>query len=182
MLYDITRELFSAQTYPGDTKPAYRRVCDLATGGECTLSDVTMCAHNGTHMDAPSHFIEGGKTIEQIDLSRCVGRCAVRAFVGEVRPADLAGISAERLLLKGNCSLAADGAAFAAEKFLLVGTEMLSVGDAQVHTLLLRAETAVLEGLDLSAVPEGEYELIALPVKWGGLDGAPVRAVLRIRQ
>ena len=70
----------------------------------------------------------------------------------------------------------------AAEKFLLVGTELLSVGDAEIHKILLRAEVAVLEGLDLSAVPEGEYGLIALPAKWGGLDGAPVRAVLRTLQ
>ena len=179
MLYDISRELFSAQTYPGDTKPRFRRVSDIAAGGECTLSDVELCAHNATHMDAPSHFVGGGKTIEKISLSRCVGRCAVRAFAGEVGAAELAGISAERLLLKGNCSLTAAGAAYAAQKFLLVGTELLSAGDAEIHKILLGAEVAVLEGLDLSAVPEGEYELIALPAKWGGLDGAPVRAVLR---
>lgn len=182
MLYDITRELFSAQTYPGDTRPTWRRVSDIAQGGECTLSDVAMCAHNGTHIDVPAHFIAGGKTVEQLDLSRCMGRCAVRAFAREVRAADLAGISAERLLFKGNCRLTAEAAAYAAEKFLLVGTELLSVGDAEIHKILLGAEVAVLEGLDLSAVPEGEYGLIALPAKWGGLDGAPVRAVLRTLQ
>ena len=179
MFYDITRDLFFAEVYPGDTKPSFRRVLDIAKGDGCTLSDVELCAHNATHMDAPVHFIERGKTVEAIELSRCIGRCAVRAFAGKVSAAGLAGISAERLLFKGNCSLTAEGAAYAAEKFLLVGTELLSVGDAEIHRILLNAEVAVLEGLDLTAVPEGEYELIALPVKWGGLDGAPVRAVLR---
>ena len=179
MLYDISRELFSAETYPGDTRPGFRRVSDLAAGGACTLSVVTLCAHNATHMDAPAHFVRGGKTIESIELSRCIGRCEVRTFAGQVEAAQIAGIGGERLLLRGNCALTEEAAALAAEKFVLIGTEQLSIGDAAVHARLLGAEVAVLEGLDLAAVPDGEYELIALPVKWGGLDGSPVRAVLR---
>lgn len=179
MIYDISRELFSSDTYPGDTKPSPRRVSDIKNGDECTVTDVTLCAHNGTHMDAPAHYIPDGKTVESIELDRCMGKCAVRAFAGEVSAAQLCGIRAERLLLKGDCRLSEEAALCAAEKFLLVGTQALSVGGVKVHAALLKRETAVLEGLALSSVPEGEYELIALPVKWGGLDGAPVRAVLR---
>lgn len=179
MFYDITRELFSAPTYPGDTRPSYRRVSEIARGDECTLTDVALCAHNATHMDAPAHFVAGGKTAEALALSRCCGTCAVRTFAGELRAEDLRGIRAKRLLMKGKYTVTPEAARRMREKFLLVGTQKLSVGGGEVHRILLGGEVAVLEGLDLSAVPDGRYRLYAFPVKWGGCDGAPVRAVLQ---
>ena len=84
MYYDITQEVFSAAVYPGDTPPSYRRARDMARGDGCTVTDLTMCAHNGTHADAPSHFVKGGRTAERLELSRFAGRCAVRSFAGAV--------------------------------------------------------------------------------------------------
>lgn len=172
-MIDITQELFSGNVYEGDTVPSYRRVRTHEMDGY-SLTDVTFCAHNGTHLDAPSHFIQGGKTADQVSLSRLVGKCTVysqRNIPFDDLPA--------RLLIKGAFSLSAGQAERIAEKCLLIGCEAQSVGDERIHRVLLGAEVAVLEGLDLSAAEEGEYELIALPLKLGGSDGAPVRAVLK---
>ena len=150
-------------------------------GDGCNLTDIEMCAHNGTHADAPSHFIEGGKSIDRTELSRYLGECAVRAFGKWVRAEDLEGVDAPRLLIKGECVISDEAAARMCGKFLLVGVEMQSVGGETVHKILLGGEVAVLEGLRLAEVPEGTYFLSALPVKLGGADGAPVRAVLMTR-
>ena len=182
MYYDITQEVFSAAVYPGDTPPSYRRARDMARGDGCTVTDLTMCAHNGTHADTPSHFVKGGRTAERLELSRFAGRCAVRSFAGAVTAGALAAVCAPRLLIKGGGELCEEAARAAVQKFLLVGTEGLSVGSNEVHRILLEAEVAVLEGLVLADVPEGEYELFAFPLKLGGADGAPVRAVLRPRE
>lgn len=91
----------------------------------------------------------------------------------------LEGIEAPRLLIKGACIVSEDAAKAMREKFMLVGVEAQTVGSPQVHKILLGAEVAVLEGLALGGVPDGKYELFAFPLKLGGADGAPVRAVLR---
>lgn len=181
MIYDITQEVFSGKVYPGDTPPSCRKVKSIAAGDGCNLTDIEMCAHNGTHADAPSHFIEGGKSIDRTELSRYLGECAVRAFGKRVRAEDLEGVDAPRLLIKGECVISDEAAARMCGKFLLVGVEMQSVGGETVHKILLGGEVAVLEGLRLAEVPDGTYFLSALPVKLGGADGAPVRAVLMTR-
>lgn len=176
-MIDITQELFSGRVYPGDTPPSFSRASDMAKGDECTVTDLSMCAHNGTHVDAPAHFIAGGKAADALGLSRFYGPCAVRALPGGLAGA-LAGVGAPRLLIKGPFALREEDARALAARFVLVGCEAQSIGDAAVHRILLGAEVAVLEGLDLSAAPEGEYTLCAFPLKLGGADGAPVRAVL----
>lgn len=177
MFFDITKELFASEVYPGDTRPERRAAAAYAEHGY-SLTDVTLCSHNGTHVDAPSHFIEGGKTAEQIDLARTCGACAVVSVRGEVTPELLSSYSVPRILLHGECEITPRAAEWIRKNLLLVGTDMLSVGDERVHKILLSAEVAVLEGLELCGVPNGIYRLIAFPVKWGGCDGAPVRAVL----
>lgn len=172
-MIDITQELFSGKVFDGDTAPSYSRVRTHDADGY-SLTDVTFCAHNGTHLDAPSHFIQGGKTAELVSLSRLMGCCKVCSQ--ENIPFD--DLPA-RLLIRGAFSLSAVQAERIAEKCLLIGCEAQSIGDEVIHRILLGAEVAVLEGLDLSAAEEGEYELIALPMKLGGADGAPVRAVLK---
>lgn len=172
-MIDITQELFSGKVFDGDTAPSYRRVRSYERDGY-SLTDVTFCAHNGTHLDAPSHFIQGGKTADQVILSRLVGKCAV-CSQRNIPFNDLP----ERLVIKGTFCLTVGQAEQIAERCLLIGCEEQSVGDESIHRILLGAEVAVLEGLDLSEAEEGEYELIALPMKLGGADGAPVRAVLR---
>ena len=179
MYYDITQEVFSSKVYPGDTPPSFTRPQDMRKGDGCTVTDIAMCAHNGTHVDAPAHFILGGKTVDSLDLSRMAGRCAVCAFGKRIEAADIAGVTAPRLLIKGACEIAPAAAAAMREKFLLVGVEMQSVGSAEVHRILLGGEVAILEGAVLADVAEGEYELFAFPIKLGGADGAPGRAVLK---
>lgn len=174
MFYDITQEVFSGAVYPGDSAPAYRRAQDIARGDLCTVTDFSMCAHNGTHADAPAHFLAGGATVECLPPEVFVGRCAVLSAEQAMRAPSLP----PRVLCRGGALTPKQARALAA-RVRLVGVEAQSVGDAQVHALLLGAGVAVLEGLVLTDVPDGEYELIALPLKLGGADGAPVRAVLR---
>lgn len=178
MIYDVTQELFAGKVYPGDTPPSFTRVKDMQRGDSCTVTDLHMCAHNGTHADAPSHFVAGGKNIEETQLSRYLGDCAVYSFGKRVEAEDIDKIDTARLLIKGNCEISYEAAERICAKCLLVGVEMQSVGDDRVHKILLGGEVALLEGLCLADVPEGEYFLCALPLKLGGADGAPVRAVL----
>ena len=173
-MIDITQELFSGKVYPGDTLPSFCRVRSFEKGDGYSLTDLSLCAHNGTHLDAPSHFVPGGKTVEQISLDRLIGRCTVRDGASP----DLCEQDAPRLLIKGAFSLTPEQAQMLARRVLLLGCEAQSIGDARVHRILLDAEVAILEGLALSSVKEGEYHLIALPMKLGKSDGAPVRAVL----
>ena len=178
MLYDISRNLFSVKPYPGDTEPVLRRVQSIRDGAEYALSDVTLCVHNATHMDAPSHFIEGGKTVEKISLESCIGGCEVKS-VKKIKKEGIAAVLAERLLLRGELSKNEAAEIAAAKRFVLIGTDAQSIGNAEVHRILLGADIVILEGLNLNNISDGKYELIAFPVKWEGSEGAPVRAVLR---
>ncbi len=148
------------------------------------MTRLTLSAHNATHLDAPYHFIDEGKTIEQLDLHRCIGPCRV------VDPSHLSMDELEtflsackRILFKGDTVITMELAQlFNRHQLLLIGVEGQSVGpeDAPmaVHLELLREEVVLLEGLVLSEVPEGAYFLSAAPLKLGGSDGAPCRAVL----
>lgn len=178
MWIDITQELFSSEVYPGDTPPEFRRVSTVEKDG-CMVTDITMCAHNGTHIDAPAHFLSGGRTVDRLDLSRCAGTCEVRTFSKVLTAEDAEKITAKRLLLRGDCSVSAEAANILRKKLLLLGIQAQSVGDAAVHKSLLSADVILLEGLVLQDVEDGAYELFAFPLKLGGCDGAPVRAVLR---
>ena len=165
----------------------------MADGAVCNLTAFRMCAHNGTHVDAPFHFIDSGKTIDQVDLCRFIGWAYVAEHSGPVTAADAAAIlekarkanqsAAERILVKGPAVMTGEGAAVLAEAGVrLFGNESQSVGpeDApmKVHLIMLEADIVLLEGIQLSAVPEGVYLLNAAPLNLGGSDGAPCRAVL----
>ena len=178
MWIDITQELFSSEVYPGDTPPAIRRVSTVEKDG-CMVTDLTMCAHNGTHIDAPAHFLAGGMTVDKIDLSLCAGICEVCTFSGVLTAEDAEKVTAKRLLLRGDCSVSKEAANILRKKLLLLGIRAQSVGDETVHKSLLSAGVVLLEGLALQGVEDGTYELFAFPLKLGGCDGAPVRAVLR---
>lgn len=185
-IYDITQEVFSGKVYPGDPEPSYERVMSISKGDVCNLTKISMCAHNATHLDAPRHFYDNGKTVEQIDLSRCIGPCTVIDFDEETSPEDMIkvlGTCQKRLLLKGSGHVTLELAKlFNQYGILLVGIEGQSVGPADspmpVHLELLGQEVVLLEGLVLADVTPGEYFLSAAPVKFGGSDGAPCRAVL----
>lgn len=191
MIIDISQEVFSCRTFPGDPAPERRSVLSIADGDVCNLTAFSMCAHNGTHIDAPYHFIQDGRTVTQTDLSAFVGTCYVAGHDGEVSAADAEEIlkrarklrAAERILIAGKAVVTAEAArVFASEGILLLGNESQTVGPEdsprEVHLILLGAGVVLLEGIVLTGVPEGRYFLSAAPLHLGGCDGAPCRAYL----
>ena len=188
IIYDISQEVFSCMVYPGDPKPEKRTVGSTAAGDLYNLTAFSMCAHNGTHVDAPFHFLGDGKTVDQMDLEVFVGECFVARHEGNVTASDAAAIlekaeGAERILIAGNATVTGEAArVFAESPLKLIGNESQTVGpdDApmQVHLILLGKGIALLEGVVLKGVPEGRYFLSAAPLNLGGADGAPCRAYL----
>ena len=192
-LYDVSQEVFSSSVYPGDPIPERRILSSMEKGALYNLTAFSMCAHNGTHIDAPYHFIKEGKTVDEIPLFRVVGRCAVASFEGNVTASDMAALlsrvtavspdAAKRILVKGKAELSLEAAKLLAETGIyLYGNESQTVGpeDAPmaVHRVLLGEEVILLEGIRLSDVPDGLYTLVAAPLSLGGADGAPCRAIL----
>lgn len=187
-LYDISQEVFSCAVYPGDPKPERAVLCATAAGDLYNLTAFSMCAHNGTHIDAPFHFLPWGKTVEQLPLDTFVGECFVARREGEVTGVDARAIleSAEgtgRILIAGKAVVTLPAAeVFGAAGIRLLGVESQSVGPEEapmaVHLALLGKGVTLLEGLVLEGVPEGRYFLSAAPLKLAGADGAPTRAML----
>ena len=191
MIIDISQEVFSCKVFPGDPSPKMTRTMSIGDGSEYNLTDISMCVHNGTHVDAPFHFINDGKTIDKTELSLYVGDCCVIRREGELTSADVVDImesareagAAKRILIAGNAVVTSDAArAFAQSGICLIGNESQTVGpeDApkEVHLILLGAGIVLLEGIVLTDVPEGRYFLSAAPLNLGGCDGAPCRAYL----
>lgn len=185
-LYDITRELFSSNVYPGDPKPEYERILEVKKGDACNLTYLKMCAHNGTHMDAPRHFLEEGKSIDELSLEQVMGACTVLEYKGNLdgkTAAEMIEGKGKKLLWKGGVIFTESAAkAFVQAGIELVGVESQTVGPedspAAVHKILLGAGMAILEGLCLKEVQPGNYFLCAQPLKLADCDGAPCRAVL----
>ena len=174
MIYDITQELFTSSVYPGDTKPECIAVRRMEDGELYNLSDIKMCAHNGTHVDAPRHFVRDGVGIDELALDIFVGRCRIVSS-----PEELFCFENERLLLRGRNELPLSVAeALSTRSIKLLGIEGQSVGNASVHQTLLGNGIVLLEGIRLDGIPDGEYTLFAAPLKLGGCDGAPCRAIL----
>lgn len=187
-IYDISQEVFSCAVYPGDPKPEKHTIYSTETGDLYNMSAFAMCAHNGTHVDAPFHFLPDGRKVDQMDLEVFVGDCFVARHEGDVGAADAVSIlgkanGAQRILIAGKATVTAEAAeVFAAENIKLLGNEGQSVGpeDApmQVHLILLKQGIALLEGIVLTDVSEGRYFLSAAPLNLAGADGAPCRAYL----
>ena len=187
-LYDISQEVFSCAVYTGDPAPEKQQLAATAAGDLYNLTAFSMCAHNGTHIDAPFHFLDGGKTVDQLPLEVFAGECYVTSHRGDVTADDARAIlnkaqGIPRLLLSGPLTVTAEAAeVFAAAGLCLLGNEGQTVGpqDApmQVHKILLSSGIALLEGILLTNVPEGRYFLSAAPLNLAGADGAPCRAYL----
>ena len=179
--------------YPGDPPVRVTRLSEADGGGSYALSRLTLGTHSGTHIDPPAHLIPGGSTVDQLDLSACIGPAFVLGLSGDglIAPADLDAVpdGTERLLLRtggppiGGRALGAEAASRLVQRGLrLVGIDSLSVEPADtpgtVHHLLLGADIVILEGLELALAPTGPSTLICLPLRIAGGDGAPARALL----
>ncbi len=204
-IYDISRTIFPGMAvWPGD--PAFEIIPkgSLAEGSPVNVTHLSLGAHTGTHVDAPYHFTEDGDTLEKVDLAAYWGPAQVVTVSkesGPLFPADFAGVDlgrAPRLLVHSKVS-SADPRVFQnefvypspeladrlnAHGVVLFGSDapsMDAVGAEELtgHHALQRNGILILEGLDLSDVPDGVYELAAFPLKILGGDGSPVRAVLR---
>jgi len=191
MILDISQELFSCRVFPGDPAPKRERISSMEDGAAYNLTALSLCAHNGTHADAPFHFLREGKTVGELDPAIFLGPAFVYTCAGELtgeRAEALLGLAArcgagQRLLLRGDCVVTAEAArVFAASPLRLLGVESQTVGPEEapmeVHLILLGADKVLLEGLRLGRVPDGRYFLSALPLNLGEADGAPCRAVL----
>jgi arylformamidase len=202
-LYDITLPMQSSLAlWPGDTPYDFHLVDKMSQGASINVGMVTMSVHTGTHADAPFHFLEGGATIDALDPALYIGPAFVVDLSGRpaIHCADIQDIDltqTPRLLLKTNAwtdltrfpetipVMDADVPAYLqAQGVRLIGLDLPSVDalhskDLPNHRALATCGIHILESLWLSEVPEGRYELLALPMKLVGADGAPVRALLR---
>lgn len=191
MLYDISQPVFECDIFPGDPKPERKIICGIENGDLYNLTEFSMCAHNGTHVDAPLHFIRDGKGIGEICLNKFIGKAYVISHEGEVTAQDAAKIldaaaaggAPKRILIKGRAVVSLEAAkVFAAAGVDLIGNESQTIGPEEapmaVHLVLLDAEAVLLEGIRLEHVPEGAYLLNCAPLNLGTADGAPCRATL----
>ena len=192
-IYDISQEVFGCQVYPGDTTPKKRVISSMKKGDLYNLTAFSMCAHNGTHIDAPFHFIKDGKTVDSVSLNTFIGMGYVAEYNGIVSADDATEIlekakkqnseAAKRILIKGDAEVSAEAAKVVAESnILLLGNESQTVGPEnapmEVHLILLGAGAVLLEGIRLAEVSEGVYFLNAAPLNLSGADGSPCRAIL----
>lgn len=207
IIYDVSLSLESGMpVWPGDADPRFEQYSFIDKGDIVNSTAIRSSAHVGTHVDAPRHLFNEGKTIDEIPLDILIGEAEV-IDMHEAKQIDRQALTSinlplcSRLLFKTRnskhwktprhrfkpdfVSLTGDGAKFLIEKEIrLVGIDYLSIdlfdaGDLTAHKTLLGNEVVVIEGLDLSGVPPGKYELICLPIKIMGADGAPARIVLK---
>lgn len=191
--------------WPGDPTPRFQRILDLARGDACTVSTLDMSAHTGTHIDAPLHYLRAGKSLDALPLDAAIGRARVIALDD---PVSIAADElrrhrirrGERLLFKtANSSrcwgtdwfiedfvhVSTPAARFLAERRVrTVGVDYLSVGafrngGEETHRTLLEAGIWIIEGLNLARAEPGRYDLVCLPLRLAGAEGAPARAILR---
>ncbi len=188
MIIDISQEITKCNVYKGDPSPKINKISDIENGDLYNLSEFSMCAHNGTHVDAPSHFIEKGKTIDQIPLDYFIGECIVYTYNGLIEKEEALKIlskakSIDKILIKGNAIITESAAkVFKYANLKLIGNESQSVGPIdspmEVHKILLEKNIVLLEGINLKNVEDGIYFLCAQPLNIKGIEGSPCRAIL----
>ncbi len=192
--------------WPGDPHPALTSLARISEGDLANVTHLSLCAHTGTHIDAPYHFLADGSTLESISLETLIGRVYVIAFpdvsiitAGDLRSAEIPD-NVQRILFKTSNSglwergdnefktefvaIAPDAATWLVNRNIkLVGVDYLSVApfsDPQpTHQILLRAGIVIVEGLNLASIAVGQYTLYCLPLKFEGIDGAPARVILK---
>jgi len=206
-IYDVTVAVSEGvPIYEGDPRVEIESVRSIAGGDNANVSHLCLGAHTGTHVDAPNHFIDGTRRVEDLEIQKLVGPCrviAVDSSVTSIEPADVGNLNGvERVLFK-TCNsafwnepekgfrtdftyISGDTARMLADAGVkLVGIDYLSVekfgsNDFVTHITLLKSEIVIVEGLDLREVAPGDYEIFCLPLKYvGGTgDGAPARTIL----
>jgi arylformamidase len=209
-IYDVTFPI-SAETpiYEGDPPAEIKTMHSMEMGAPANVSQICCGVHTSTHVDAPVHFVEGARRVDELELEKLIGDCRIVELsedVMSIEPHHLENLeTTERVLFKTRNSaflnepekgfrkdftyISPEAARVLVEKNIkLVGIDYLSVErfgseDFATHTILLEKEVVIIEGLDLREVPAGDYELICLPLKYigGAGDGAPARTVLRSR-
>jgi len=204
-IYDISVTLDAdTPVYEGDSPIEIIAKERMDNGGKMNITQLYMSAHSGTHIDAPFHFNQNGKKIDELPLEIFFGTAQVikvtaeSGFVTRAELIDLVAPRTERLLIKtansklwgnstfvkGFVALSLEAAFFLVEKKIkLVGIDYLSVesfysNDNAVHRMLFENSVVALEGLNLTDVPPGTYQLICLPLRIKGGDGSPTRAIL----
>jgi arylformamidase len=205
-IYDISLPISESMVvWPGDPPVSITQPSHLIRGDTATVSHLSMSAHAGTHVDAPAHFILGGAGVDDLDLNVLVGPAVVvEATTADTLSAEvLEGLSipanTERVLFRtrnsdrwargehefyrGFVAITEDGARWlVARAIQLVGVDYMSVGPfgegASTHRTLLKAGVIAVEGLNLSGIEPGVYQLVCLPLNVVGGDGAPARAIL----
>lgn len=204
-IYDISVPIRTGGiVYPGNPEIDITLQQAVAKGAGANVSAIRFGSHTGTHADASRHFFDDGQPVDQIPLDRLIGPALLVSFPDHVRAIGAAELKAhdlrgrKRILLRTRNSallsqkqfapdytyLAPDGAEYLVDKGIeLVGIDYLSIeqfhsGHHRTHRTLLAKSVVILEGLDLSVPPPGEYQLICLPLRIEGCDGAPARAVL----
>jgi arylformamidase len=196
--FDVSRIIEpDMAVYPGDLQPAF----STHGNGDARVTSLQLGTHTGTHIDAPSHYLTDGTTIDNVPLGHCIGECSVidcSSLRGELSAGDLPDTvrCVKRVLVKTAYlprsrfdseypHLSPDAARHLVSAGVkCIGIDSPSVekfsGDGAVHRILLSAGLVIIEWLDLSSVPAGNYTMIALPLRLGGLDGSPARVVLMV--
>ncbi len=201
--YDVSRALTPVTAvFPGDTPVHISQVMRIAAGDSCNVSSITLSVHAGTHVDAPRHYADDAPGVDTVPLDVLTGTARVVSVTGEaLTPAkldqlDLAGVS--RLLLHTPASAVPDdvwdseflaitpeaAAWLGSHGVRLIGTDAPSVDpassqDLPAHKTFLRYDVVIVENLCLDGIPDGDYELMALPIRIAGSDAAPARVLLR---
>lgn len=188
-LIDISNDLLNAEVYPGDPVPELQPLKSLQNGDNYNLNALYAGLHNGTHIDAPLHFLDGASDISGVSLDVCIGPCRVISISPGILTGEVVENAfprgCERILLKsGGRAFVHESAAEAMAYYgcKLIGTDALTVepphGTGAAHRTFLNENVVILEGLNLEDAKEGEYFLIAPPVKIGEAEAAFARAVL----
>lgn len=204
-IYDISMPVQTGGiVYPGNPEIHIEPQQAISKGAGANVSSITFGSHTGTHVDAAKHFFDDGATVDRIPIERFIGTAILLAFPDDLMSVGAADLekqnigSHKRVLLRTRNSsfirspqfavdytfLAPDGAQYLVDRGVdLVGIDYLSIeqfhsGHHRTHITLLEHKVVIVEGLDLSVPPPGVYQLICLPLRLVGLDGAPARAVL----
>ena len=206
-IYDITLTITPGMpVWPGDPNVKLMRINKIEDGANANVSQIEMSVHTGTHLDSPYHFLNNGNSVETLPLDVLIGAVQVvelpdscTVINSEVLKTASIQTHLERVLFKTRNShywekkltefqtdfvgVTEDGAQYLVDSGIrLVGIDYLSIAPYKhsrpTHEILLKSDVVILEGANLAGVPAGNYELICLPMKLGGSDGAPARVVL----